>query len=153
MKRGISIWSYRLHVTVSEGVNEEGAGEHIFGTAGYMLLTCITEWEQGWDHISGASDFVICFYYSSESAKEEGGGEHVFGAADYMNPTDCRQYLYCLTPNPSMYTDSKMLKGVTNIGKLDIVWKTNFGEKGRLQTSALQRVVASYIDFQIFISL
>lgn len=27
------------------------------------------------------------------------------------------------------------------VGKLDIVWRTAFGERGRLQTSQLQRVV------------
>ena len=61
--------------------------------------------------------------------------------ANYMNPLDVRQYLYCLTPRPEICADPRTMKGVTNIGKLDIVWKTNMGEKGRLQTSALQRVV------------
>ena len=60
-----------------------------------------------------------------------------------MNPLDVQQYLYCLTPVPNVLNDPKVLKGVTNIGKLDIVWKTNMGEKGRLQTSPLQRVVSS----------
>jgi hypothetical protein len=55
---------------------------------------------------------------------------------------DTRQYLYCLTPKPELYGESKIIKGVTNIGKLDIVWKTSMGEKGRLQTSPLQRVVS-----------
>ena len=66
----------------------------------------------------------------------------VFGKVNYMTPLDIRQYLYCLSPKPEMYSDPKLLKGVTNIGKLDIVWKTNMGEKGRLQTSPLQRVVS-----------
>ncbi len=71
--------------------------------------------------------------------------EQVFGRVNYMNPLDVRQYLYCLTPKPEMYADGKLLKGVTNIGKLDIVWKTNIGEKGRLQTSPLQRVVSFHL--------
>ena len=66
----------------------------------------------------------------------------MFGKVDYLNPMDTRQYLYCLSPKPELYKDNKVLKGVTNIGKLDIVWKTNLGEKGRLQTSQLQRVVS-----------
>ncbi len=60
-----------------------------------------------------------------------------------MNPLDVQQFLYCLTPVPNVLDDPKVLKGVTNIGKLDIVWKTNMGEKGRLQTSPLQRVVST----------
>ena len=66
----------------------------------------------------------------------------MFGKLNYLNPTDTRQYLYCLTPNPELYGENKVLKGVTNIGKLDIVWKTSMGEKGRLQTSQLQRVAS-----------
>ena len=75
--------------------------------------------------------FFLQFYSSGQ----------VFGKVDYLNPMDTRQYLYCLSPKPELYKDTKVLKGVTNIGKLDIVWKTNLGEKGRLQTSQLQRVV------------
>ena len=70
--------------------------------------------------------------------------ELVFGRVNYMNPLDVRQYLYCLTPKPELHNDPKYLKGVTSIGKLDIVWKTSMGEKGRLQTSALQRVVSAH---------
>lgn len=37
------------------------------------------------------------------------------------------------------YLCTQVLSKTTYIGKLDIVWKTNLGEKGRLQTSQLQR--------------
>ena len=62
-----------------------------------------------------------------------------------MTPLDVRQYLYCLLPKSESYGNAQLLRGVTNIGKLDIVWRTNMGEKGRLQTSALQRVVRESI--------
>lgn len=54
---------------------------------------------------------------------------------------DTRQYLYCLKPKPEFAEKAGVIKGVTVIGKLDIVWKTNLGERGRLQTSQLQRMV------------
>ncbi len=55
---------------------------------------------------------------------------------------DTRQYLYCLKAKPIPGSNRPpIIKGVSNIGKLDIVWKTNMGEKGRLQTSQLQRMV------------
>ena len=79
------------------------------------------------------NSYILVFYSSGQ----------VFGKVDYLNPMDTRQYLYCLSPKPELYKDTKVLKGVTNIGKLDIVWKTNLGEKGRLQTSQLQRVVGT----------
>ncbi|KAK3089805.1 hypothetical protein FSP39_006667 [Pinctada imbricata] len=73
----------------------------------------------------------------------------VFGKVNYLNPMDTRQYLYCLTPKPEAVHEIKVLKGVTNIGKLDIVWKTNIGERGRLQTSQLQRVAPGYGDIRV----
>lgn len=55
---------------------------------------------------------------------------------------DTRQYLYCLKPKKEFAEKAGIIKGVTVIGKLDIVWKTNLGERGRLQTSQLQRMVS-----------
>ncbi|CAL8093788.1 unnamed protein product [Orchesella dallaii] len=51
-----------------------------------------------------------------------------------MLDTDCSyQFLYRLTPR------SEQARLSTNIGKLDIVWRSSMGERGRLQTSQLQR--------------
>ena len=58
-----------------------------------------------------------------------------------MAPFELRQYLYQLAPKADLRSDARLLRGVANIGKLDIVWRSNMGERGRLQTSALQRVV------------
>lgn len=67
--------------------------------------------------------------------------ESTFGKMSYLQPLDTRQYLYCLKPKPEYAEKAGVIKGVTVIGKLDIVWKTNLGERGRLQTSQLQRMV------------
>uniref|UniRef100_A0A3B3QZP5 Trafficking protein particle complex subunit 13 n=1 Tax=Paramormyrops kingsleyae TaxID=1676925 RepID=A0A3B3QZP5_9TELE len=67
-------------------------------------------------------------------------GESTFGKMSYLQPMDTRQYLYCLKPKPEFAEKAGVIKGVTVIGKLDIVWKTNLGERGRLQTSQLQRM-------------
>lgn len=64
----------------------------------------------------------------------------------YLQPMDTRQYLYCLKPKPEFAEKAGVIKGVTVIGKLDIVWKTNLGERGRLQTSQLQRMVQSKLS-------
>lgn len=69
--------------------------------------------------------------------------ESTFGKMSYLQPMDTRQYLYCLKPKPEFAEKAGVIKGVTVIGKLDIVWKTNLGERGRLQTSQLQRMVRS----------
>ncbi|KAF9899744.1 hypothetical protein BX616_002867 [Lobosporangium transversale] len=60
----------------------------------------------------------------------------IFGEHDYFAPNDVRQYLYVLTPKPG----KELLAKTTNIlGKMDILWRSQFGETGRLQTSQLTR--------------
>ena len=74
--------------------------------------------------------------------------EHVFGKYNYIQPQDSRQYLFCLTPRSDLKTNFKQLKGATNIGKLDIIWRTNMGDRGRLQTSQLQRLTPNHGDIR-----
>ncbi len=82
------------------------------------------------DIIKHMFHFFFCLY-----------SESTFGKMSYLQPLDTRQYLYCLKPKPEFAEKAGVIKGVTVIGKLDIVWKTNLGERGRLQTSQLQRMV------------
>ncbi|XP_070599382.1 trafficking protein particle complex subunit 13 isoform X5 [Erythrolamprus reginae] len=79
------------------------------------------------------------------------GGDSVstFGARTYLQPMDTRQYLYCLKPKQEFSEKAGVIKGVTVVGKLDIVWKTNLGERGRLQTSQLQRMAPGYGDVRL----
>ncbi|XP_046717747.1 trafficking protein particle complex subunit 13 isoform X1 [Silurus meridionalis] len=79
--------------------------------------------------------------------------ESTFGKMSYLQPTDTRQYLYCLKPKPEFAEKAGVIKGVTVIGKLDIVWKTNLGERGRLQTSQLQRMAPGYGDVRLSLEL
>lgn len=72
-----------------------------------------------------------------------------FGSRGYLQPMDTRQYLYCLKPKKEFAEKAGIIKGVTVIGKLDIVWKTNLGERGRLQTSQLQRMAPGYGDVRL----
>ncbi|GJJ76364.1 trafficking protein particle complex subunit 13 [Entomortierella parvispora] len=61
---------------------------------------------------------------------------NIFGEHDYFAPNDVRQYLYVLAPRPG----KELLAKSTNVlGKLDILWRTQFGETGRLHTSQLTR--------------
>uniref|UniRef100_A0A673YUM5 Trafficking protein particle complex subunit 13 n=1 Tax=Salmo trutta TaxID=8032 RepID=A0A673YUM5_SALTR len=76
-----------------------------------------------------------------------------FGKMSYLQPMDTRQYLYCLKPKPEFAEKAGVIKGVTVIGKLDIVWKTNLGERGRLQTSQLQRMAPGYGDVRLSLEM
>ncbi|KAI7829013.1 hypothetical protein BC939DRAFT_442544 [Gamsiella multidivaricata] len=67
---------------------------------------------------------------------KRGGPVSIFGKHDYFAPNDVRQYLYVLTPKPG----KELLAKTTNVlGKMDILWRSQFGETGRLQTSQLTR--------------
>lgn len=72
----------------------------------------------------------------------------VFGKINFLQPQDSRQYLFSLTPRNDLRTNYKQLRGATNIGKLDIVWRTNMGDRGRLQTSQLQRISPNHGDIR-----
>jgi len=75
---------------------------------------------------------------------EEGG---VVAKGECLQVGDAWQYLFCLTPRPEI--SSKILRQVTNIGKLDIVWRSLLCDRGRLQTSQLQRLTPSHGDLVI----
>ncbi|KAK9869305.1 hypothetical protein WA026_003057 [Henosepilachna vigintioctopunctata] len=88
--------------------------------------------------------------YDVTSLNSTNEGEHIFGPTMLVHPQSICQFLYCLTPNKTI-KDSRNLSGPTNIGKLDIVWRSNLGEKGRLQTSQLQRMGPEYGDIRLLI--
>ncbi|RDD43676.1 Trafficking protein particle complex subunit 13 [Trichoplax sp. H2] len=69
------------------------------------------------------------------------------GKISYLRPMDVRQYLYRLTPVSPIIEKSD--KSACDVGKLDIQWLTSFGEKGRLQTSQLQRMPRDLNDLRI----
>lgn len=83
------------------------------------------------------------------SVNQAGECISTFGSRGYLQPMDTRQYLYCLKPKKEFAEKAGIIKGVTVIGKLDIVWKTNLGERGRLQTSQLQRMAPGYGDVRL----
>ncbi|VDO66334.1 unnamed protein product [Heligmosomoides polygyrus] len=64
----------------------------------------------------------------------------------YLKPRDIRQFLFCLSPKDA---HSAVYKDMTNIGKLDMSWRTSMGERGRLQTSPLQRIAPTHGDVRL----
>lgn len=71
--------------------------------------------------------------------------ESVFsGSLALLQPQDMRQYIYILTPkfisdNPVIYPPGSTIP----LGRLDISWRSSFGEPGRLLTSILSRRIPS----------
>ncbi|KAH8389144.1 hypothetical protein KR200_005471 [Drosophila serrata] len=67
-------------------------------------------------------------------------GESVFTVKHMLQPNNSCQFLYCIKPKADIAKNIDSLRQFNNVGKLDIVWRSNLGEKGRLQTSQLQRL-------------
>lgn len=90
---------------------------------------------------------------------QDAAGDSIFGEVNLLNPQDSRQYLFSLTPksrpqnslNSQEPVKTKSSRGVTSIGKLDIIWRSSVGEKGRLQTSQLERVAPVYSDIRLLV--
>ena len=62
------------------------------------------------------------------------------GSMALMQPQDMRQYIYILTPTVTDLLPTVPVPGsVIPLGRLDISWKSSFGEPGRLLTSMLSR--------------
>ncbi|XP_018332544.1 trafficking protein particle complex subunit 13 [Agrilus planipennis] len=94
-------------------------------------------------------DATHLFNVASVNVKKQGGS--IFGKLTMLQPQATCQYLYCLSPDAKLSADTKLLSGATNVGKFDIVWRSNLGERGRLQTSQLQRISPEYDDIRLFV--
>lgn len=73
-------------------------------------------------------------------------GSSVFGSTNYLNPQDTRQYLYMLRPK---VPHDPLARTTPTLGKLDIIWRTQLGQTGRLQTSQLSRKVPPLDPYEI----
>lgn len=69
----------------------------------------------------------------------------VFGNINILDKDATRQYLYCLSPQQDL--NSRSIVKTLNVGILDIIWRSNLGEKGHLQTSTLQTIVKIILLF------
>lgn len=62
------------------------------------------------------------------------------GSMALMQPQDMRQYIYILKPTSTELLSTVPVPGsIIPLGRLDISWKSSFGEPGRLLTSMLSR--------------
>lgn len=90
--------------------------------------------------------------YSVTALNQTTDGNSVFCSMNKLQPLNSCQFLYCIKPLASLANDLKAMKLANNIGKLDIVWRSsNFAERGRLQTSQLQRGTVEYGDLRLSI--
>ncbi|KAI8998877.1 DUF974-domain-containing protein [Trametes punicea] len=70
-----------------------------------------------------------------------GSKEYLFsGSTALMQPQDQRQYIYILSPNMlPLFPVTHAPGSILPLGRLDISWRSSYGEPGRLLTSTLSR--------------
>ncbi|KDR81384.1 hypothetical protein GALMADRAFT_134829 [Galerina marginata CBS 339.88] len=105
-------------------------------------------------HIQNLTQDAICFErmrlectdgWEAEDGNmipdEDGKDMSVFsGSMALMQPQDMRQYIYTLTPKNAELSPPIHAPGtIIPLGRLDISWRSSFGEPGRLLTSMLSR--------------
>lgn len=75
-----------------------------------------------------------------DSDEDEDEKQLFSGSLALMQPQDIRQYIYILTPKSSSLIPAAHVPGsILPLGRLDIFWRSSFGEPGRLLTSMLSR--------------
>ncbi|KDQ60595.1 hypothetical protein JAAARDRAFT_554549 [Jaapia argillacea MUCL 33604] len=81
-------------------------------------------------------------WHANDVADEDRATEDMIfsGSMALMQPQDTRQYIYILTPSslPS-FPITHPPGSIIPLGRLDISWRSSFGEPGRLLTSMLSR--------------
>ena len=80
----------------------------------------------------------------SVDARED---ETVFsGAMALMQPQDTRQYVYIMSPKDlSPFPIAHAPGSIIPLGRLDISWRSSFGEPGRLLTSVCNRIALNIV--------
>ncbi|KAK3811859.1 MAG: hypothetical protein J3Q66DRAFT_372068 [Benniella sp.] len=82
------------------------------------------------------NDLNVVIEEDDDDNSSETGPASIFSKHDHFGPNHVRQYFYVLTPK----LGKELLAKTTNVlEKLDILWRSQFGETGRLQTSQLAR--------------
>ncbi|KIY66260.1 DUF974-domain-containing protein [Cylindrobasidium torrendii FP15055 ss-10] len=81
--------------------------------------------------------------WSVHDANGQDGGSIFADAMELMQPQDMRQYVYIVNPKAASPIPPVQTPGsVIPLGRLDISWRSSYGEPGRLLTSMLSRRVA-----------
>ncbi|XP_041500433.1 trafficking protein particle complex subunit 13-like [Microtus oregoni] len=73
----------------------------------------------------------------------DGEDECTFGTRTFLQATEGRHYLYHLRVKEEYLEKARKLSGLTDMGKLEIVWKWELGEIAMLHTVPLEREARS----------
>ncbi|KAG3272267.1 trafficking protein particle complex subunit 13 [Ictidomys tridecemlineatus] len=83
------------------------------------------------------------------TVNQGGEDECTFGTRTFLQSTEGRQYLYHLQLKPEYSEKASTIRGLMEMGKLDILWKRNLGEMAILQTIQLEREAPFYGNIKL----
>lgn len=69
---------------------------------------------------------ILLVFSLNEVEPRNDDGNLLYGIVNVVQPGEIRQYLYCLKPNEEARLNYRVLRGESNIGKLDLVWRVAF---------------------------
>ncbi|XP_028403877.1 trafficking protein particle complex subunit 13-like [Dendronephthya gigantea] len=95
--------------------------------------------------------FEPSLHYTAEDLNDTSSNFHL-GKSFCLNPNDTHQYLYRIKTKFSPTMQEKVKAPSSAVGKLDIVWRSAMGEKGRLQTSQLQKAPSTAPELKLQIT-
>ncbi|KAL5486366.1 hypothetical protein EMCRGX_G018832 [Ephydatia muelleri] len=74
----------------------------------------------------------------------------VFGDDGTLAPKAIRQYVYCISVPAAVQASTPPGKPKT-VGKMDIVWRTKLGERGRIQTGQLKTTIPPLLELALIV--
>ncbi|XP_004685933.1 PREDICTED: trafficking protein particle complex subunit 13-like [Condylura cristata] len=83
------------------------------------------------------------------TVNKDGEDECTFGTRTFLQSMEGRQYLYHLQLKQEFSEKVSTIWELTEIGKLNILWKRNLGEKAMLQTIQLKREAPCYGNLRL----
>ncbi|XP_032948979.1 LOW QUALITY PROTEIN: trafficking protein particle complex subunit 13-like [Rhinolophus ferrumequinum] len=83
------------------------------------------------------------------TVNQAGEDECTFGTRKFLQSMEGRQYLYHFQIKQEFSEKYGVIRGLTKMGKLGIVWKRNLGEMAMLQTIQLEREAPGYGNMRL----
>ncbi|XP_065904496.1 trafficking protein particle complex subunit 13-like [Dysidea avara] len=94
----------------------------------------------------------VCTSTNLNSFSDSSGErQSLFGKEQYVKPGDIRRYLYRITPNALPPSPTSKTTASIVVGKMDVMWFSRFGERGRIQTGPLQTSVPIVTDLKVVV--
>ncbi|EAW98618.1 hCG1992287, isoform CRA_a [Homo sapiens] len=87
------------------------------------------------------------------TVNQDGENQCTFGTTTFLQSMEGRQYLDHVQLKQKYSEEAGIIKGLREMGKLDIVWKRNLGEMAMLQTIQLLGESPGYENMRLSLEI